>query len=92
MTESVTEMVRIVSHRLEAVAGEEAGQQAKMLIAAVIGAEPAALMVHAWVQMTREQIALTGELMERRLSGEPLQYILGECRLWDFLFMWMSVR
>ncbi len=78
----VSEMVRLVKLRLEPVAGEEAAQQAKLLVAAVIGAEPAALAIHAWARMTQEQIAIVGELLERRLSGEPLQYILGE---WQFM-------
>ncbi len=78
----VSEIVRLVKIKLEPVAGEEAEQQAKFIVAAVIGAEPAALAVHAWTQMTEEQIALTGDLLERRIKGEPLQYILGE---WGFM-------
>lgn len=79
---SVSEMVRLVKIRLEPIAGEEASQQAKMLVAAVIGAEPAALSLHAWSQVNGEQISLIGELLERRVKGEPLQYILGE---WSFM-------
>lgn len=82
MTMSVSEMVRLVKLRLEPVAGEEAAQQARMLVAAVIGAEPAALSLHAWSQVNEEQIAIIGELLERRANGEPLQYILGE---WSFM-------
>lgn len=82
MTMPVSEMMRLVKIQLEPVAGEESAQQAKLLIAAVIGAEPAALAIHAWTQMTQEQIALVGELLERRLLAEPLQYILGE---WSFM-------
>lgn len=78
----VSEMVRLAKLRLEPVAGEEAAQQAKLIVAAVIGAEPAALMVHAWSQVTEEQIAIIGDLLDQRLSGEPLQYILGE---WSFM-------
>jgi release factor glutamine methyltransferase len=82
VTESVSEIIRLAKLRLEPIAGEEAAQQAKMLVAAVIGAEPSAMAVHSWVQMTEEQIAYTGELLERRVKGEPLQYILGE---WSFM-------
>lgn len=78
----VSELLRLCKLRLEPVAGEEAMQQAKWIVAAVIGAEPAALGIHSWMQATQDQIALVGELLERRLTGEPLQYILGE---WDFL-------
>lgn len=75
-------MVRLVKLRLEPIAGEEAAQQARMLVAAVIGAEPAALSLHAWSQVNEEQISFIGELLERRVNGEPLQYILGE---WSFM-------
>ncbi len=81
MTMPVAELVRLCKLRLEPVAGEEAMQQAKWLVAAVIGAEPAALGIHSWMQATQDQIAIVGELLERRLSSEPLQYILGE---WTF--------
>ena len=47
MTMPVSEMVRLAKIRLEPIAGEEALQQARQIIAAVIGAEPAALAVHA---------------------------------------------
>ncbi len=82
MTISVSEMVRLAKIRLEPVAGEEAAQQAKLIVAAVIGAEPAALMVHTWAQVTEEQISMIGDILDQRLSGEPLQYILGE---WSFM-------
>lgn len=79
---SVSETVRLVKIRLEPVAAEEAAQQAKQLVAAVLGVEPGALTVHTWVDVTDEQIAIIGELLERRVNGEPLQYILGE---WSFM-------
>lgn len=78
----VSEIIRLIKIKLESVAGEEAEQQAKLIVAAVIGAEPGALAVHTWTQMPEEQIALAGDLLERRLAGEPLQYILGE---WNFM-------
>ena len=82
MSMSVSELVRLAKLRLETVAGEESQQQARLLVAAVIGAEPDALGVHTWMTATDEQIALVGELLERREQGEPLQYILGE---WEFM-------
>lgn len=82
MPMSVSETVRIAKISLEKVAGEEAAQQAKLLIAAVLGVEPGALMVHTWAEVTNEQMETIGELLERRTSGEPLQYILGE---WSFM-------
>ena len=79
---TVAETVRLAKLRLEPVAGEESLQQAKLMVAAVIGAEADALMVHTWMDVTEEQLVLLGELLERRLKGEPLQYILGE---WEFM-------
>ena len=81
MTIPVSEVVRLCKLRLEPVAGEEALQQAKEIVAAVIGAETSALAVHSWVQVTEEQMSMIGDLVEQRLSGQPLQYILGE---WEF--------
>ncbi|MEN6594789.1 MAG: peptide chain release factor N(5)-glutamine methyltransferase [Clostridiaceae bacterium] len=79
---TVAEIVRLAKLRLDPVAGEESLQQAKLLVAAVIGAEADALMVHTWMEVTEEQIVILGELLERRTGGEPLQYILGE---WEFM-------
>lgn len=81
MTIPVSEVVRLCKLRLEPVAGQEALQQAKEIVAAVIGAETSALAVHSWVQVTEEQMSMIGDLVEQRLSGQPLQYILGE---WEF--------
>jgi release factor glutamine methyltransferase len=82
LTMSVAETVRLAKLRLEPTAGEESLQQAKLLVAAIIGVEADALMVHTWMDVTEEQIVLLGELLERRIKGEPLQYILGE---WEFM-------
>lgn len=82
MPMSVSETVRLIKIRLEPVAAEEAMQQAKQLVSAVLGVEPGALAVHTWVEVSDEQIAIIGDLLERRVSGEPLQYILGE---WSFM-------
>jgi len=82
VTMPVSEVVRLCKLRLEPIAGEEASQQAKEIVAAVIGAETSALAVHNWVQVTEEQMSIIGDLVEQRLSGQPLQYILGE---WSFM-------
>ena len=81
MTMPVAELIRLCKIRLEPIAGEEALQQAKWIVSTVIGVEPSAVGIHSWMQATEDQIEIIGELMEKRLSGEPLQYILGE---WEF--------
>lgn len=82
MTMPIAELIRLCKLRLEPVAGDEALQQAKWIVSAVIGVEPAAIGIHAWMQASQEQIEIIGELLEKRLTGEPLQYVLGE---WDFM-------
>ncbi len=79
---SISETVRLTKLRLEPVAKEESLQQAKLLVAAVIGADASALSVHSWMEIKDEQLRFLGELIERREKGEPLQYILGE---WEFM-------
>ncbi len=79
---SVSETVRMTKQRLEPVANEESLQQAKLLVAAVVGADVSALSVHSWMEISDEQLRILGELIERRVKGEPLQYILGE---WEFM-------
>lgn len=79
---SVSETVRLTKLRLEPVAKEESLQQAKLLVAAVIGADASALSVHSWMEIDEEQLRILGGLIERRERGEPLQYILGE---WEFM-------
>jgi len=81
-TMTVSETVRLTKLRLEPIAKEESLQQAKLLVAAVIGADASALSVHSWMEINEEQLRILGELIERREKGEPLQYILGE---WEFM-------
>lgn len=81
-TMTVSETVRLTKLRLEPIAKEESMQQAKLLVAAVIGADASALSVHSWMEIDEEQLRILGELIERREKGEPLQYILGE---WEFM-------
>jgi len=79
---TVSETVRLAKLRLEPIAKDESLQQAKLLVAAVIGAEASALSVHSWMEVGEEQLLILGELLARREKGEPLQYILGE---WEFM-------
>ncbi len=66
---------------IEPVAQEEALQQAKILVSAVAGVEPAVLAIHADMALSPEQLADLGDMLSRRVKREPLQYILGE---WEF--------
>ncbi len=64
------------------VAGEEAGQQAGLLIAHVLGCEPGALPSHRNEALDLVQQAQLNDMLERRRRREPLQYLLGE---WGFM-------
>ncbi|MEG1524222.1 MAG: peptide chain release factor N(5)-glutamine methyltransferase [Clostridia bacterium] len=86
---NVAEATRFAQIHIRAVAGEEDLQQAKELVGFVLGIEPAALMLHHGVEMTRDQLILLGEYLDRRAGGEPLQYILGQ---WSFMSLPMIVE
>jgi len=79
---TASEAILAAKLRLDPIAQDESLQQAKFLVAAILGVEPAAVTVHTQMVLTREQIELLGELLERRERGEPLQYLLGE---WSFM-------
>ena len=82
MSINVSEAVREAKIMLEPVAQEEALQQAKIFVSTIAGIEAAALTIHSEMILAPEQLADLGEMLERRMQGEPLQYILGE---WDFM-------
>ncbi len=79
---TVAESIRLVQLRITPTAKEEALAQAKELVGAVMGIQPAALMLHHGMALTHDQLVELGAFTERRASGEPLQYILGE---WSFM-------
>ena len=82
MSITVSEAVREAKIMLEPVAREEALQQAKILVSTIAGIETSALPIHAEMVLAPEQLGDLGEMLNRRLRGEPLQYILGE---WAFM-------
>ena len=79
---TVSEAVRLTQLRIRDTAREEAHAQAKELVAFLLGIDPAALMLHHHVELTREQLVALGGYAERRAAGEPLQYILSQ---WEFM-------
>ena len=82
MSINVSEAVREAKIMLEPVAQEEALQQAKILVSTIAGIETSALTIHSEMVLAPEQLADLGDMLNRRLQGEPLQYILGE---WAFM-------
>lgn len=79
---TVGEATRRVALRIAEAAQEENVQQARMLMATVLGVPLGALSLHRDLPLTQEKMQLLAELTDRRESGEPLQYILGE---WSFM-------
>jgi len=81
MNINISEAIREAKIMIEPVAHEEALQQAKIFVSTIAGIEVGALNIHANMILMDEQIADLGEMIQRRLKGEPVQYILGE---WQF--------
>ncbi|MBA4347677.1 MAG: peptide chain release factor N(5)-glutamine methyltransferase [Clostridiales bacterium] len=81
MNINISEAIREAKIMIEPVAHEEALQQAKIFVSTIVGIDVGALPIHADMKLVDEQITDLGEMLERRLKGEPLQYILGE---WEF--------
>ena len=79
---TVAEAVRLTQLRIRDTACEEANAQAKELVAFLLGIDPAALLLHHHVELSREQLVRLGEYADRRAAGEPLQYILSQ---WEFM-------
>ena len=81
MNIKISEAVREAKIMLEPVAQEESLQQAKIFVATIAGIDVGALSIHADMILLDEQLSDLGDMVKRRLTGEPVQYILGE---WEF--------
>ena len=78
-----------LTRALAAVAGEEAAFQARLLLCSALSCEKEALHRQDQRLLTDREAAALQRLQERRLAGEPLQYILGE---WEFMGHAFTVR
>jgi len=63
-------------------AEEEASEQARILVAHVLGCSVGTLVLRGEDLLQEEQQARLEKLLSRRLNREPLQYLLGE---WEFM-------
>jgi len=82
MDESLQAILCQTAKTLTPVAQEEAAYQARLLACHVLGVSTKELPFCAALTFTPEQQQQLLALVERRLTGEPLQYILGE---WEFM-------
>jgi release factor glutamine methyltransferase len=69
------------AERLGSVGFDNAEQEARWLVQEAAGFDPTALLVGLEEPATRRGVAALREMLERRLRGEPLQYVLGR---WGF--------
>lgn len=85
---SVAQALRHAQQELLPVAGEESAQQARLLIAHILGCAPGELLFKRELPLTKEQSVRLDALLQRRKAGEPLQYLLGE---WGFMGLTFTV-
>ncbi len=65
---------------------ERARLDAEFLLLHIAGKNKAWLMAHADDELSAAQASGYGELIERRLRGEPIQYIIGEAEFYGLPF------
>jgi len=71
---------------LDGTQQERARQDAEMLLLSILGKNKAWLMAHGEEELPGEQQMRYAELLERRLKGEPIQYITGETEFYGLPF------
>ena len=89
MSDTAAQSLRKLTHALSEAAGEEAGQQARLMLCHALHCEPGTLVLHLGDVLTDGQSIVLDDLLQRRLSREPLQYMLGE---WSFMGLPFLVR
>lgn len=55
----------------------------ELLLAASLGSSRVSLLAHPEQELTSDQLQSFNEKLQRRLSGEPIAYILGHREFWD---------
>ncbi len=89
MTRTAAQALSELTRMLLGAAGEEAAQQARLLLCHVLGFEPGELPLKRGDTLTDEQERSLFGLAQRRQRHEPLQYLLGE---WGFMGLTFLVR
>lgn len=79
---TLTEAMRAVTAALLPVAGEEADRESRIIFAEALKKKEAALLLLREETLGAAEKARIQAMVCRRLTGEPLQYILGE---WEFM-------
>lgn len=89
MSTTTAQALRHSANALLEAAGEEAAQQARLLVAHVLGVEVGALPAYKDQALTEAQEEALAALLARRQRREPLQYLLRE---WGFMGLTFQVR
>jgi len=77
MNLSIAEIIREVSRKLESAGVPEARREAGSLLSFILGKNRTFLISHAEEQVDENSFDQLREFVERRATGEPLQYITG---------------
>ena len=83
---TIREALRAAQAALAPVAGEEAAREARLFFCHALGWDMARLLSRQTDIFPGEYEKMLGEMLARRLAGEPLQYILGEWELMGLPF------
>lgn len=87
---TVAQALRSATAKLRAKLEKDvAPHEARLMVAHLLGTQPAGLAVRREERWSAENDGLLAQMIDRRLRGEPLQYLLGE---WSFLGLSMRVR
>lgn len=87
---TVAQALRSATAKLRAKLDKDvAPHEARLMVAHLLGTQPAGLAVRREERWSAESDGLLAQMIDRRLRGEPLQYLLGE---WSFLGLSMRVR
>jgi len=74
--------IQQAAERLESRARGDSRRDAETLLMHALNRDRAYLYARPEIELSREEIARFNDLVERRLSGEPLQYITGRQEFW----------
>lgn len=79
---TLLEIVRDTAQALRDLSPDEAQTEARLLVAAAAGLPPREVFRFSRTELSAPQEASLRSLLSERLTGKPLQYILGE---WEFM-------
>lgn len=82
---TATELVAAASNKLEKNGNALARRDADMMLAHIVSVEPVSLPLFS-KPISIDQLARFEEMVDRRLTGEPVAYIIGEQGFWSLDF------